>query len=436
MQTDPRRAVIFESDPRGHAREWMRHILSAAGRQGVRNRLVLLVARDLAEALPATLTGGADVVPLTPMEQLWCNSGSAVQQGFAKWLVARRRLTRLAADSVFFLGIDHVLAPLAADCRMPRAAPVSGILFRPTAHYGEFDGHGETVKGRLKQKIKRDLVLRALRNPGLTSLMSLDPYFPDHAQKTMPGGGKVVSVDDPAPERHAMAETFNGPLEDRTRFLLFGEITERKGAVQLIEALKQVPIGLLRSIEVTIAGRVDPHIQERFYRHLRELEWGRPETHIRVEDAWISDEDLSALLTQTDVVLAPYQTFVGSSGVLIRAAQYRKPVICQEFGLLGQFVRDFGLGLATDASDPSKLAQALELAAKDRLLGAAGAARFDEFLKGRDANRFGNQVLQAALFRSRLDGELASPDAFAIGQKKMVTAGPRLVTRSGVHRVK
>lgn len=56
----------------------------------------------------------------------------------------------------------------------------------------------------MKQRIKRDFVVRALRNPALSSLMSLDPYFPDYAQRHLPGGGKVVPIDDPAPTMPAL----------------------------------------------------------------------------------------------------------------------------------------------------------------------------------------------------------------------------------------
>lgn len=437
MEPDLRRLIIFEADSRGHAREWLRHILAAAERQGVRNRITLLIARDLAEALSAPLTGGADIVPLSQSEERLCNTGSAFQRGLAKWMIVRRHVKRLSADSVFFLGIDHILAPLALGRGMPGEIPVSGILFRPTAHYGAFANAKPGTKERLKQRIKWNFLLRALHNPALSTLLSLDPYFPPYAHQDLPGGGKVVRIDDPAPvQLGPVTDTPQVTRSGKTALLLFGEITERKGALQLIEALKRIPSKRLRDMEVTIAGRIEPLIEKPFYQALRELEWGRPETHVRVEDRWISDTELASLLTKTDIVLAPYQRFVGSSGVLIRAAQYRKPVICQDFGLLGQFVRDFGLGLATDTCDPAKLAQALELAVSDRLLGAAGAARFQDFLKGRDPDHFGDQVLETAF--SPWAGSMPDrPSGNSVAMsEKMVTGVPRLVTRSVVRLVK
>ncbi|MEC9265310.1 MAG: glycosyltransferase [Pseudomonadota bacterium] len=439
MQPEIRRVVIFESDPRGHAREWLTHILKAAERQGLRNRMVLLVARELADVLPVPLTGGADVVALSEGEQRLCNTGSAFQRGMAKWRVVRRLARRIGVDGVFFLSLDHLLAPLALGCGLGKNTSVSGILFRPTAHYDAFEGGTGGAGVWLKQRIKRDFVVRALRNPALSTLMSLDPYFPDYAQRHLPGGGKVVPIDDPAPTMPALAPKAGGTRKTgRTAFLLFGEITERKGALQLLQALHQAPVSLLRQIEVSIAGRIDSGIEERFYRLLRELEWGRPDAMVHVEDRWASDAELADRLTRTDIVLAPYQNFVGSSGVLIRAAQYRKPVICQRFGLLGQLVRDFELGIATDTSDPSRLAQAMEIAAEDRLQGTACVARFQDFLNNREAETFGNRVLEAA-FSGNHNTTRRLPSLNADGlvePEKMVTGVPRLVTRMAGRLVK
>jgi hypothetical protein len=59
------------------------------------------------------------------------------------------------------------------------------------------------------------------------------------------------------------------------------------------------------------------------------------------------------------VVLAPYQRFVGSSGVLLWAAGAGKPVITQDYGLIGRLVRDHELGLSADVTDPKTLAHAI-----------------------------------------------------------------------------
>ena len=66
---------------------------------------------------------------------------------------------------------------------------------------------------------------------------------------------------------------------------------------------------------------------------------------------------MTALVRRSDVVLAPYQRFVGSSGVLLWAARAERPVLAQEFGLVGKLTREHKLGVSVDSCDPTTLAR-------------------------------------------------------------------------------
>jgi glycosyltransferase involved in cell wall biosynthesis len=80
---------------------------------------------------------------------------------------------------------------------------------------------------------------------------------------------------------------------------------------------------------------------------------------LHIEDRWLASGEIAALVEQSDVVLAPYQRFVGSSGVLLWAARAGKCVLAQDYGLVGRLVADHHLGLAVDTSDVRALARAL-----------------------------------------------------------------------------
>ena len=58
-------------------------------------------------------------------------------------------------------------------------------------------------------------------------------------------------------------------------------------------------------------------------------------------------------------MLALYQRHVGGSAVLVRAAAAGKPALASDYGLVGQLVRENGLGLALDATDPAAVAAAV-----------------------------------------------------------------------------
>jgi hypothetical protein len=95
-------------------------------------------------------------------------------------------------------------------------------------------------------------------------------------------------------------------------------------------------------------------------------------------------------------VLAPYQRFVGSSGVLLWAARAGRPVLAQEFGLIGRLTRDYRLGVVADSSDPAKLAAQFEHMVEigpQRFIDLPSANRF---VSSRTPHRFASMILACA----------------------------------------
>jgi hypothetical protein len=114
---------------------------------------------------------------------------------------------------------------------------------------------------------------------------------------------------------------------------------------------------------------------------------------LRIDDRRLDQAELASLVRQCDVVLAPYQRFVGSSGVLLWAAVSGRPVLAQEFGLVGRLTRDHRLGVSVDASDPSHIAREIvrmvECGPSTFIDGAAAAS----FAASRSPQRFASLVL-------------------------------------------
>ena len=112
-----------------------------------------------------------------------------------------------------------------------------------------------------------------------------------------------------------------------------------------------------------------------------------------MDDRRIDRAELEALVTRCDIVLAPYQRFVGSSGVLLWAARAGRPVLAQEFGLVGRLTRDHRLGAVADSSDPRHLAQCIEqmvVRGPQTFIDLASAASFAAL---RTPDRFASTVL-------------------------------------------
>ena len=108
---------------------------------------------------------------------------------------------------------------------------------------------------------------------------------------------------------------------------------------------------------------------------------------------WLGDGEIAGLVRWSDVVLAPYQRFVGSSGVLLWAAAAGRPVITQDRGLLGELTRRHGLGTAVDTTDPAALAAAVAAAALDESQPPFDRERARTLVAGHGSGRFARLLL-------------------------------------------
>jgi glycosyltransferase involved in cell wall biosynthesis len=301
---------------------------------------------------------------------------------FARWWVMRRYMKRTKASAGYFMGIDHLMLPLALGLGIGHRA-IGGILFRPSNHYEALGMARRSLLERVKD-LRKDIIYRfALRNPSVTAVQTLDPYFPDFAARRYKHGGKISWLPDPVHPRVNGLSGDNGLVEaipaNLTLLVLFGHITERKGALVLLDALRSLRPDTARSTGVVFAGRVEDALRPAFEAKLDALAEARPELWVHVEDRRISSGALYALIDRADLVLAPYQRFVGSSGVLLWAARAGKPVVTQDFGLLGQLVRDNHLGVTADTLDEHSLGTCIEEALSSDtsdLFDSDAAARF------------------------------------------------------------
>ncbi|MEX2453804.1 MAG: glycosyltransferase [Rhodospirillaceae bacterium] len=377
--------LLFEPDGRGHAQEWIEHLLDWLARSPRDADLSILTDQGLYSELSnrAGWHGRSRIRirALTARETAFCNSRRLSVSGMARWWVMRRHLRLTGASHGIFLGIDHLSLALGLGLGTG-SVPLSGILFRPTVHYDP--PSSQTWKERIREIRKNVLYQGMLSNPSVSTIWSLDPDFPSYAVTKYRMGEKVRAIPDPIGDMPA--SPLGTPVSSlaasgggRTRFLLFGVLAERKGVLTLLDALQRIEPHWAAAMHVTIAGTVDPSIADRFRRAVNTVREIRPELWLDIDERRLPKSDLANHVADTDVILVPYQRFAGSSGVLLWAASAGKPVITQSYGLVGRLVDEYRLGRAVDTTDPSDLAAALVAAVRDgyRELGdSEGMARF------------------------------------------------------------
>jgi glycosyltransferase involved in cell wall biosynthesis len=364
--TSPREVLILEPDAEGHAQEWLQHLVEFVAADATAAAISVLAPPALCAALsrsmPVVADGRIRFIALKPRELRLCTHRSLSIAAFARWWTMRRYLSRTGADSGFFLSLDLLCLPLALGLRAT-GKPIAGVLFRPSVHYRTLGKYQPSSAERMRD-LRKDLLYRlTLRNPCVRAVLSLDPFFPAHAESHYNHGIKVRAL--PEPPIMVQSDGDAAPAIDfappgRVGLLLFGYLTERKGPLEVLDALRLLPTHISKRTALLLAGRIDPAIHSAIKERCATLARERPELWVGIEDRWLSRAELEVLVARSDVVLAPYQRFVGSSGVLLWAARAGRPVLAQEFGLVGRLTRDHRLGAVADSSDPARLAHEIE----------------------------------------------------------------------------
>lgn len=396
-----REILVFEPDVEGHSQEWLQHLVDYVAANEQAAAIAILAPPALCATLSRSLPIVADhrirFLAMKPGEVKLCGHRSLSLAAFARWWVMRRYLQRSGADMGFFLCLDLLSLPLAFGLGT-RGKPLAGILFRPSVHYAAFGNYRPGLGERLRD-VRKDLFYRMmLRNPAVATILSLDPFFPAHAAHHYRHGGKVQALPDPAHPASdaATAASSNIVPADRVSFLLFGYLTERKGPLMVLDALRRLPARIAARVAVLFAGRIDPAIRDAIEARRQGLAREQPDLWLRIDDRRLDRAELDDLVGQSAVILAPYQRFVGSSGVLLWAARAGRPVLAQSFGLVGRLTREHRLGLVADSSDPAKLAAEMQRMVDGGPQSFIDLASAADFASSRTPQRFASQVLACA----------------------------------------
>ncbi|AXT20357.1 glycosyltransferase [Flavobacteriaceae bacterium AU392] len=144
-----------------------------------------------------------------------------------------------------------------------------------------------------------------------------------------------------------------GPLQIMT----FGKFGTYKKVEPLIEAVEKVREATQLNLEVVIAGTDNPNVPgylkrvKEKYKHISQLRF----------TGYVKEKDVPVLFKESAVVVFPYTSTTGSSGVLHQAGSFGKAVVMPDIGDLALLVKDEGYqGEFFDPACIDSLAKAIE----------------------------------------------------------------------------
>lgn len=139
------------------------------------------------------------------------------------------------------------------------------------------------------------------------------------------------------------------PVNEKKIFLHYGALAQRKGVLDILDAIVMLPERVLAHAELVICGVAEPALD----RQIREkISQSSNRIKITYLNDYLSDAELSSWLRRCSAVLMPYRNPGSSSGVLWQAVTHRKPVVGPKTSFIGQLISRYrlGIGVETDAA--------------------------------------------------------------------------------------
>lgn len=138
----------------------------------------------------------------------------------------------------------------------------------------------------------------------------------------------------------------------KTIVLHAGGLQRRKGTLELLQAIGMMNQDNLDRYCFVFAGKVTKPIYTDYYRLVNEL---KDQVMIKTLDDFLDFDYLGALFNASDLVVIPYLVTNQSSGIVGYSAEFKKPVVVTEDGLLGNIVKKYKLGPLIKNSSPKTI---------------------------------------------------------------------------------
>ncbi|MCE9613223.1 MAG: glycosyltransferase [Lentisphaerae bacterium] len=286
---------------------------------------------------------------LWPPLASWAHAGRAVAEA--------ERASGWQVDLVFFCWLDHYILGVSPLCRfalpwlLPR--PWSGLFFHPwhlRAPGGDPDHHYAVTTGQLRTRHCRGVaVLDEGIADRLQALLQRPVIrFPDQTEEALPA------------VEPALVQRLRGAIRGRKVIGLIGDLWRRKGVLAFLRAVARAQD---RDWVFLLAGALGDTQQRTFFPD----EWPgvdavlrRPPPNLLVHLQRIEDDrDFNAVINLCDVLFAAYDSFGHSSGIVTKAAVFRKPILVSPGFCMAERVARYRTGLALDPADPTAVVDAL-----------------------------------------------------------------------------
>lgn len=132
-----------------------------------------------------------------------------------------------------------------------------------------------------------------------------------------------------------------------------GGIDKRKGADYLLEAFFNIKD--FKNIKLLLAGKMSMELKELLDNHYQEAD----KSNLIIFNDYLTEDQFTAAFLAADIICLPYRHSESSSGIAVRAAANRRPMLTSNTGWVGRTIPDFQLGITCDVTNPIEFSESI-----------------------------------------------------------------------------
>ena len=138
--------------------------------------------------------------------------------------------------------------------------------------------------------------------------------------------------------------------DDKIIILHPGDLSQRKGTLALLRGISICPKEVLDKYYFIFAGRLSSSIKREALSLMDDI--NTKNSNLKFISGFLSFEYLGSLIYTCDILFIPYLLTNQSSGIVSYSAEFKKPVVVTNNGLLAKIVKKYHLGyIISDSSD-------------------------------------------------------------------------------------
>lgn len=352
----------------GHQAVWMLGIVEAFMELGSKWTLNLWVSNEFQKCHRDVCSHINDFVGAKKAE-VNLKSYEKLLQGDArliKPIEVVQRCTEVDRPDVCFLALnlDACVRDIIFSKRGSFGTRLVGISSQPFLHYVNFIS-SKTKKWLFSKRYLSSLVKTFFlcRRKDVAEILMLDPFAPDF-YNSLYSSNKFRYLPEYFDDTIPLIDVHKhfGLPRDKTLFVFPGNISRRKGVLEFLDALLitvKKSSEFAESVSVVLAGPVMSDVRDPVFQRVDMLKRDFPDFQLFLFDRFLKEQEFISLISVSDIVCLLYLKFAGSSNILIHAASYGRLILSPEFGLIGELVERYQLGITCDESDINSLSKAL-----------------------------------------------------------------------------